>query len=140
VLVQTDFPDHPLYVALANHDYDRFAEALLRERESLKLPPFAHLALLNAEAPKREAVSAFLERAVEHGRALIAAGKLDCEVYAPVPAGLARRAGLERCQVLVQSQERSTLRAFLPRWLPLLDRLRQRRVRWHIDVDPLGFT
>jgi primosomal protein N' (replication factor Y) len=142
VLVQTDFPDHPLYAALENHDYDRFAEALLRERESLKLPPFAHLALLSAEAPKREAVSAFLGRAVEQGRALIAASKLDCELYAPVPAGLARRAGLERGQVLVQSEERSTLRAFLPRWLPLLDRLRlrQRRVRWHIDVDPLGFT
>jgi primosomal protein N' (replication factor Y) len=140
VLVQTDFPEHPVFAALANHDYDRFAEALLRERESLKLPPFAHLALLSAEAPKREAVSAFLGRAVEHGRALSAAGNLDCEVYAPVPAGLARRAGLERGQVLVQSQERSALRAFLPRWLPLLDRLRKRRVRWHIDVDPLGFT
>jgi primosomal protein N' (replication factor Y) len=140
VLVQTDFPDHPLYVALGNHDYDRFAEALLRERELLKLPPFAHLALLAAEAPKREAVSAFLGQAVEQGRALIAAGKLDCQVYAPVPAGLARRAGLERGQVLVQSDDRAALRTFLPRWLPLLDRLRRRRVRWHIDVDPLGFT
>ena len=39
VLVQTDFPDHPLYKALVGHDYDRYAEALLAERRSLGLPP-----------------------------------------------------------------------------------------------------
>ena len=90
--MQTDFPDHPLYVALVGHDYDGFAETLLAERERLDLPPFAHLALLSAEAPGREAVTAFLERAVAHGRALLAASELRCEVYSPVPAGLARRA------------------------------------------------
>jgi len=41
VIVQTDFPDHPLYAALVDHDYDRFAQALLSERELLGLPPFA---------------------------------------------------------------------------------------------------
>ena len=56
VVVQTDFPDHPLYTALVGHDYDRFAETLLAERQRLALPPFAHLALLTAEAPGREAV------------------------------------------------------------------------------------
>ncbi|HEY2970766.1 MAG TPA: primosomal protein N' [Casimicrobiaceae bacterium] len=140
VVVQTDFPDHPLYVALVDHDYDRFAETLLAERERLGLPPFAHLALLTAEAPGREAVTAFLERAVAHGRALLAASELRCEVYSPVPAGLARRAGLERGQVLVQSSERSALHEFLPRWRALLETTRQRRVRWTIDVDPLEFA
>src|SRR5207248_8100115 len=53
VIVQTDFPDHPLYAALVDHDYDRFAQALLSERELLGLPPFAHLALLTAEAASR---------------------------------------------------------------------------------------
>jgi primosomal protein N' (replication factor Y) len=104
------------------------------------LPPFAYLALLTAEAPGREAVTAFLERAVAHGRALLAASELRCEVYSPVPAGLARRAGLERGQVLVQSSERSALHEFLPRWRALLETTRQRRVRWTIDVDPLEFA
>ena len=140
VVVQTDFPDHPLYVALVGHDYDGFAETLLAERERLDLPPFAHLALLSAEAPGREAVTAFLGRAVAHGRALLAASELCCEVYSPVPAGLARRAGLERGQVLVQSSERSALHAFLPRWRALLERMHQQRVRWAIDVDPLAFA
>jgi primosomal protein N' (replication factor Y) (superfamily II helicase) len=140
VIVQTDFPEHPLYAALTTHDYDRFATALLAERELLDLPPFTHLALLSAEAPRREAVSAFLEQAAAKGRALLAANALRCEVYSPVAAGLARRAGLERGQVLVQSAERSALHGFLPRWRAQLEGLRQRRVRWELDVDPLAFA
>jgi primosomal protein N' (replication factor Y) len=140
VIVQTDYPDHPLYEALATHDYDRFAEALLAERERLDLPPYAYLALLTAEAPRKEAVTSFLQDAVERGRALVAAANLRCEVYPPVPAALARRAGVERAQVLVQSSERRGLREFLPRWRALLEALRQRRVRWKLDVDPLGFA
>jgi len=96
VLVQTDFPDHPLYRALVGHDYDRYAETLLAERQNLGLPPFAHLALLAAEAKARTAVTSFLEAASERGRAVIAAHACRCELYPPLPAGLARRAGMER--------------------------------------------
>jgi primosomal protein N' (replication factor Y) (superfamily II helicase) len=140
VLVQTDFPDHPLYAALVDHDYDRFAQTLLAERQALGLPPFAYLALLAAEAPSRGAVDAFLGHAVEQGRALVAAHALRCEVYPAVAAALARRAGLERGQVLVQSAQRSALHDFLPRWRAELERIGPRRVRWTLDVDPLGFA
>ena len=139
VLVQTDFPQHPLYVALAAHDVDRFAATLLAERESLALPPFAHLALLLAEARSPEPLQAFLAAASEQGRELAAAAANACEVYSPAPAALPRRAGLERAQVLVQSRDRGALQAFLPRWREALDGLAERRVRWALDVDPLGF-
>jgi primosomal protein N' (replication factor Y) len=139
VLVQTDFPQHPLYVALAAHDFDRFAATLLAERESLALPPFAHLALLLAEARSPEPLQAFLVAASEQGRELAAAAASTCEVYSPAPAALPRRAGLERAQVLVQSRDRGALQAFLPRWREGLERVAERRVRWTIDVDPIGF-
>jgi len=140
VIVQTDFPDHPLYAALVLHDYDRFAQALLSERELLGLPPFAHLALLSAEAASRASVDTFLGHAVEQGRSLVASHALRCEVYPPVAATIARRAGLERGQVLVQSATRSALHDFLPRWRAELERTGPRRVRWNLDVDPLAFT
>ena len=140
VIVQTDFADHPLYAALIDHDYDRFAATLLAERELLGLPPFTHLALLTAEAAQRAAVSSFLEAAAEKGRALLAESALRCQVYSPVAAALARRAGLERGQVLVQSTDRAALHGFLPQWRAELEGLRQRRVRWEIDVDPLAFA
>jgi primosomal protein N' (replication factor Y) len=140
VLVQTDFPEHPLYKALVGHDYDRYAEALLAERRSLGLPPFAHLALLAAEAKTRGPMMSFLDAAAERGRAVIAAHACRCEIYPPVPAGLARRAGMERGQVLVQSKDRRSLQAFLPLWRCELELLSERRVRWGIDVDPLSFA
>jgi primosomal protein N' (replication factor Y) (superfamily II helicase) len=140
VLVQTDFPDHPLYRALIGHDYDRYAEALLAERRNLGLPPFAHLALLAAEAKTRGPMRSFLDTAAERGRAVIAAHACRCELYPPVPAGLARRAGMERGQVLVQSSDRRSLQAFLPLWRAELEQLGERRVRWSIDVDPLSFA
>ncbi|HZI83036.1 MAG TPA: primosomal protein N', partial [Casimicrobiaceae bacterium] len=140
VMVQTDFPDHPVYAALVAHDYDRFAQTLLRERESLGLPPFAHLALLSAEAPGRAAVDSFLRRAFEAGRSVASTRALRCEVYPPVAALLARRAGLERGQLLVQSARRAALRDFLPAFRAELERAGGRRVRWSLDVDPVGFA
>jgi primosomal protein N' (replication factor Y) len=96
--------------------------------------------MLSAEAPSRAAVDAFLGRAVEQGRALVAAHALRCEVYPPVPAAMARRAGLERGQVLTQSTQRSALHTLLPLWRTELERIGPRRVRWNLDVDPLGFA
>lgn len=139
VLVQTDFPRHPLYEALAAHDFDRFAASLLTEREGLGLPPFGHLAVLSAEARSSKPLQVFLDAASARGRELAEPGGRGCEVYSPVPAALPRRAGMERAQVLVQSRDRSALQAFLPRWRAELERLAERRVRWTIDVDPLGF-
>ena len=140
VIVQTDFPEHPVFEALERHDFDRFAQTLLAERETLGLPPFAHLALLSAEAKQVGAVNAFLAKATLLGRALALEQAAGCEVYAAVPAALARRAGLERAQVLAQSGDRRALQEFLPRWRVALEQLGERRVRWSLDVDPLGFA
>ena len=140
VIVQTDFPNHPLARALARHDYDALAEALLAERRAAMLPPFAHIALLVAEAPRRDAVVAFLAAASDAGRKAAQREAIAVEVYAPVPAALPRRAGLERGQVLAQASERRAMQSFLPHWRRAIDSLHGRRVRFALDVDPLGFA
>ena len=63
VLVQTDFPEHPVYTALAAHDFERFAAALLSERRIAQLPPYTHVALLAVEAHQRGDVDDFLRGA-----------------------------------------------------------------------------
>ena len=97
-----------------------------------------HLALLAAEATRRAAVSSFLERAAAHGNALANVRGKRCEVFPPVAAALARRAGMERGQVLVQASERRVLQNFLARWREELERLGPRTVRWSLEVDPLA--
>lgn len=50
VLIQTEFPNHPLYQALRQHDYDVLAKTILAERKMAGFPPYVYQALLRAEA------------------------------------------------------------------------------------------
>jgi primosomal protein N' (replication factor Y) len=133
VLVQTAFPQHPVYQALLAQDYEGFARSQLAERRQAGFPPFAHQALLRAEASVRESAFDFLERAAAGGRAL----GLPVQIYDPVAAVRARVAGRDRAQLLVQSPTRPRLQAFLDAWSPSLGALAGRAVRWSLDVDPL---
>jgi primosomal protein N' (replication factor Y) len=132
VLIQTDFPAHPLYAAVATHDYERFAEQALEERRIAGFPPFSHLALLRAESKKAGEPRAFLRDAVRMARDLAA----RVEVFEPVAAPLERKAGFERAQLLVRSRSRSALQPFLREWRRRLAARGGRSVRWSIDVDP----
>ncbi|MEO6566611.1 MAG: primosomal protein N', partial [Casimicrobiaceae bacterium] len=140
VIVQTDFATHPVYVAVRAHDYEHLAATLLAERRMAALPPFTHVALLAAEAHDRAAVDRFLASAHALARELVETAHVEVEVFAPVSALLARRAGFERAQIAVQSERRPALQRFLAAWLAALATIPgQRRVRWAIDVDPAGF-
>ena len=132
VLIQTEFPAHPLYQALQRHDYAAFAHRILIEREQAGFPPFAHQAVLRAEARRMETALEFLARAARHAQALAE----RVTIYDPVPASMPRLAGLERAQLMVQSQSRSALQSFLHAWYAFLVGRAERRVRWALDIDP----
>lgn len=134
VLIQTAFPDHPLFRYLQRHDYAGYARELLAERRQLDLPPFTRQALLRAEAPAMDAALAFLQRA-----AALAPATAGVTVFHPLPAPMARVARLERAQLLLQSPSRQALHACVRAWRPLLETIRPRVARWSLDVDPVGF-
>lgn len=134
VLVQTAFPEHPLYVHLCSHDFAGFAQHLLTEREKAGFPPFVHQALLRAEATQAERVFEFLRTAADAGREM----EEGVVLYDPVPSVMHRLKGRERGQLLVQSPSRLHLHRFLDRWLETLRTGRTSDIRWVIDVDPLG--
>ena len=132
VLVQTRYPQHPLFAALIGHDYASFAAAQLAERESAGFPPFVHEAALRAEASKLALAMQFLEDA-----ARLVPVPEEVSVYDPVPHVITRRADLERAQLLVQSSSRPALQEFLRTWSAQLFAAAPRNVRWHLDVDPI---
>jgi primosomal protein N' (replication factor Y) len=133
VLIQTEFPGHPLYEAVQRQDYAAFAQLALAERREAAMPPYAHQVLLRAQASQREAVERFLGRAAQVGRQL--AFRVD--IYDPVPAPVARVAGRERGHLLVQSGSRNELQRFVDAWSSRLTGREARQVRWGLDVDPL---
>jgi primosomal protein N' (replication factor Y) len=134
VLIQTEYPDHPLYRALIDHDYAAFAQEQLAERDAAGFPPFAFQALLRAEAPAIEDALAFLVQAVAAAEAQAAPEVL---LYDPVPMRMARLKNRERAQLLVEARSRPALHAFLAAWMAQLYALKAPRdLRWHLDVDP----
>ncbi len=140
VLLQTHHPDHPLLAALLGGGYRAFADSELAEREAAGFPPYAHLALLRAEAPTHEAVSAFFAEAKALALTLRAAHPhaAGLALHGPIPAPMARRAGQVRAQLLLSAAQRPARQALLARWIPALYELASaRRVRWSIDVDPI---
>jgi primosomal protein N' (replication factor Y) len=137
VLIQTQYPDHPLYAALVAHDYPGFAETLLKEREQAGFPPYAFQAMLRAEAPDMADSIAFLNAAAALP---VIAEHPNVMIYDPIPMKLSRLANLERGQLLSESPSRPALQAFLPRWREAIETLKSpSKLRWHIEVDPLEF-
>jgi len=134
VLIQTEFPEHPLYQSLRQHNYDALAQTLLAERKIAGFPPYVYQALLRAEAHDIRIVLDFLDQAKQLAQSLE-----TVELFDPVPAHMVRLKGLERGHVLVQSASRKHLQAFLTGWYEKLMTLPSQKVRWVLDVDPLEF-
>ena len=134
VLIQTEFPDHPLYHALQKHDYDALAQTLLAERKMAEFPPFVYQALLRAEAHDIQLVLDFLTQASN-----LAEPPQSVKIFDPVPAQMVRLKGLERAHLLVQSPSRKQLQGFLAKWYRQINTLPTHKVRWVLDVDPLEF-
>ena len=135
VLIQTAFPDHPLFRALREHDYDAWAKILLAEREAAGFPPFVYQVLLRAEGKQESEVYNFLQRSRKAAVELA----LPVEIYGVVPAAMPRRANHFLAQLLVQCESRKLLQQFLRVWHPLLDALPAQKLRWSLDIDPLEF-
>jgi primosomal protein N' (replication factor Y) (superfamily II helicase) len=57
-------------------------------------------------------------------------------VWDPVPPTLARKAGYERRQLMIQAGSRRSLQTFLATWLPMVRAQKVHAVKWVIDVDP----
>ena len=141
VRLQTHHPDHPLLTTLINGGYHAFAESELEQRLAAGFPPFAHLALLRAEANHVEMTNAFLQQAKT---ALLQTSDTShdsrnaVEIHGPLPASMQKRAGMHRMQLLLSAPNRRALHARLDAALPLIHALPEaRRVRWSLDVDPM---
>ncbi|MBP3983647.1 primosomal protein N' [Pseudoxanthomonas helianthi] len=166
VWLQTHHPEHALLQTLIHGGYPAFAANELAMREAAGFPPFAHLALLRAEAQHVEAAQAFLLAAKAQiplgppfakGEAIAASAVRNAtgispplkkggpggfvsevELHGPMPAPMPRRAGFQRMQLLLSSPNRRTLHAALDAWVPALHELPEaRKVRWSLDVDPV---
>ncbi|MCG7973649.1 MAG: primosomal protein N', partial [Candidatus Thiodiazotropha taylori] len=135
VMIQTRHPDHPLMQLLTQQGYAAFAKLAMQERQMAMLPPYAHQALIRAEANRSDYPELFLKQLLESCQQLQHATEL--EFWGPVPAPMERRAGKTRAHLLIQSNQRLPLHRWLSQAIEIFPTLpHARKVRWSVDVDP----
>ncbi|MSP81859.1 MAG: primosomal protein N' [Alphaproteobacteria bacterium] len=131
-LVQTYRPDHPVMLALASGDRDRFIAEEMAERREHAMPPFSRLAAIivsGAVEGRVRDVAQILARAAPRAPGI--------DVLGPAPAPLALLKGRARWRLLVRADRSYNLQRGLREWLA--DVGPQRGVRLQIDVDPYSF-
>ncbi len=130
VLIQTYYPENPLFEPLLQHDYRSFAADLLVERKKTRLPPFGFVAVIRCDSAYADRAEGQLQVMASF---LVQTGKV--RVLGPIPALLSRRAGKHRYMIIVQADKRSHLHETLT---PLHQHYPReaKQVSWHIDIDP----
>ncbi len=130
VMIQTQYPQHPLLQDLVNNGYQHFAQQGLDERQMALLPPFGYQALFRADANYPSYPEKFL-------RHLSLRSLNGCELAGPMPAAIEKRAGKYRYHLILQAKSRAALHqavALLIR--DISDNEWQNKVRWSVDIDP----
>lgn len=134
VLVQTRYPQHPLYRFLVSQDVQGFAEKEIVDRQAAGLPPFAFMAAIRAShADPRKAQSA-LSALRDELQSLAKEQSWPVTVYGPVARYPETQAGRWRGQLLLESDSRPHLHQMLGRaelWMQS-----HRMLDPHVDVDP----
>lgn len=134
VVVQTHNPENPLLKCLLEEGYASFTNLLLQERKAVALPPYTFFALLRAEARNQAMAENFLAQLKQRHHLL----QKDVQLLGPIPALIAKRKGYFCQNLLIKSQKRSSLHAFLKQLIVDLDRRVDSKVRWVVDVDPVS--
>ena len=131
VYLSTTLQHLPELQALIQNDYLEFAQKLLQQRNTFRLPPYASHATVKADARQPEAAYRFLASIAKQ-----ASASPGCEILGPVRPSMEKRAGWYRAQLLVTSQSRQSRAQTLIRIEKLLRESKNRSLRWSIDVDP----
>jgi primosomal protein N' (replication factor Y) len=132
VVIQTYSPEDYSVRAASRHDYPAFYEQELRQRRRLRYPPFSHLLLIMASAPKEEEARAAAEEIYAR---LGSCAPEGVSVLGPAPAPISRLQGRYRYQIIIKGSPparlRETARAGLDGYKP------GRGVKIAVDVNPL---
>ena len=129
-IVQTFYPDHPLFADLVAHDFTAFTDRELEDRQALDFPPARRLIYLGIIGAQRERVEAAATR-----YALALQSSTIAEVLGPAPYAIPKLNDEWRYRIACKTQSAPRLRNFLrEKILPLA--VRDRTTRLIVNVDP----
>ena len=135
VNIQTRYPNHPIFNFVKDSRYTEYAKTLLLERKDTKLPPFAHQALICANAKNKILAENFLTEVAQ----LINSIEIESvEIWGPVPGVIERKSDYYYFNLYLQSEDRGQLRRLIQTFYQHVETIRvNSSVRWFVDIDPV---
>ena len=135
VNIQTRYPNHPIFNFVKDSRYIEYAKTLLLERKDTKLPPFAHQALICANAKNKNLAENFLTEVAQ----LINSIEIESvEIWGPVPGVIERKSDYYYFNLYLQSEDRGQLRRLIQTFYQHVETIRvSSSVRWFVDIDPV---
>ena len=135
VVIQTRYPDHPMFNYVLSNRYTQFASGLLKQRMSAMMPPFAHQALLCANAKNKQHAEDFLR---EVAGLLKSIEMNTVEIWGPTANSIEKKADYYYFNLYLQSNNRAALHQMLATFNQHVDTIKlKNKVRWYLDVDPI---
>ena len=135
VNIQTRYPNHPIFKYIKDSQYIKYAKTLLLERKETKLPPFAHQALICANAKNKNLAENFL---TEVAQLLNNIEIESVEIWGPVPGVIERRSNYYYFNLYLQSEDRGQLRRLIQTFYQHVESIKvSSSVRWFVDIDPI---
>ena len=133
VLLQTYCPDHPQIEELLTGDYQKFSDRILKERSLAKTPPFSYQARFQAESAKGKLAQDLLQNLKSRVKSK------DFRLVGPIPSIMERKAGIFRWELNIYSESRRSLHRELEEMISILYiQKKVSKVRWSLDIDPIG--
>ena len=135
VVIQTRYPEHPIFSYVLSNRYTQFANNLLKQRISGVLPPFSHQALLCANAKNQQNAENFLHEAAN----LLKNIEIEAvEIWGPVANIIEKKSDYYYFNLYLQSSNRAALHQLLATFNQYVDKLTlKNKVRWYLDIDPI---
>lgn len=131
VFIQTRHPEHPIIQQVLEQPYGDLANQLLEARVSALMPPVGALAIMRCDSRQLKQGLEFLASVAENYR------PQRCRIIGPLPAAMARRAGLFRSHLVIHGAKRSlVLQAARELAKRAMSSKRPQGLRWAMDVDP----
>ncbi len=134
VFLQTYQPAHPLLSCLLSNGYNEFAKQALKSRKSCDFPPYTSMLLVRAQANQQQQTQKFLTQV----KRMLDIPNQKLKLFGPIPALMAKKAGMYQSQLLVIAQNKKILQKSTSGFA---EKIQQsplaKRVRWEIEIDPL---
>ena len=107
VIIQTHLPHDPAVRAAAQHDFDSFAHAELKERRDFNYPPYSRMARVLVRGKDLPTT----KNAAEHAAALLRANVTSesAQILGPSEATIAKLEGFYRWHILIKAKDSATL-------------------------------